>query len=148
MPKSGKIKILIKLNLRRFPPTSAINNSESFLIVHQAADVLGLLDKATPKLFSRIHDEKKSFASQAEAIDFLVSLGANVEDATSALSDEANGKRAIDENFKLLAKYKITGVPTILVNHRYKFSVTQAGGYDKVFEVVDETLALPSNCTK
>jgi len=47
----------------------------------------------------------------------------------------------------LLAKYKIAGVPTILVNHRYKFDVTKAGGYDKVFEVVDQTLAMPSNCS-
>ena len=119
-----------------------------FLIVHQAAKNLGLLDKATPMLFKRLHEQKKSFASPDDAIAFLLSIGASEEDAKKALDDEEKIKTAIDDNFRLLAKYKITGVPAILVNHRYQFNVTKAGGYDKVFEVVEETLKLPSNCSK
>jgi len=118
-----------------------------FLIVHQAAEVLGLLDKATPMLFHRLHEEKKAFTSEDEAAEFLVSVGATKEDALKALQDQENAKNAIDDNFRLLAKYKVAGVPAIVVNHRYKFDVTKAGGYEKVFEVVDQTLALPSSCS-
>jgi protein dithiol oxidoreductase (disulfide-forming) len=119
----------------------------SFLIVHEAAKRLGLLDKATQQLFKRIHEDKKSFASQQEAINFLVGLGATEEAVLAVIKDEEAGKKAMDENFRLLGKYKITGVPTVLVNHKYQIDVTHAGGYDKVFEVVDEVLKLPSNCS-
>lgn len=119
----------------------------SFLIVHQAASVLGILDKAMPKMFSRLHEEKKAFASEDEAAEFLATLGVSKDEALTALQDQENSKNALDDNFRLLAKYKIAGVPTILVNHRYKFDVTKAGGYEKVFEVVDQTLAMPSDCS-
>ncbi len=119
----------------------------AFLIVHQAAEVLGILDKAMPKMFSRLHEEQKAFGSEDEAADFLATLGVSKDEALTALQDQENAKNALDDNFRLLAKYKIAGVPTILVNHRYKFDVTKAGGYDKVFEVVDQTLAMPSNCS-
>ncbi len=118
----------------------------AFLIVHQAANVLGILDKAMPKMFSRLHEEQKGFSSEDEAAEFLASLGVSKEDALTALQDQENAKNVLDDNFRLLAKYKVAGVPTLLVNHKYKFDVTSAGGYEQVFEVVDQTLALPSNC--
>jgi len=118
----------------------------SFLIVHQTAKNLGILDKAMPALFKRLHEDKKTFASQDEAIAFLVALGASEDAVKTAISNEEKIKTGIDENFLLMQKYKISGVPTILVNHQYQFNVTKAGGYDKVFEVVEETLKLPSNC--
>ncbi len=119
----------------------------SFLIIHHAAEKLGLLKTATPALFDRIHVDKKGFTSQDEAVQFLISLGVSEQEAKSTLEDEELIKTAIDEDFRLLSKYKVSGVPTILVNHRYKFNVTQAGGYESVFKLVDETLALPSNCS-
>ena len=94
----------------------------------------------------RIHDEKRGFTSQDDAIDLLVANGADREVAVATLANEETMKTALDANFKLLSKYKIAGVPTMLVNHKYQFDVTKAGGYEKVFEVVEETLKLPSNC--
>jgi len=137
---NGKVKFL------SIPTHLGNQQFGSFILVHEAARTLGILNKVTPLLFKRLHEEKKLFSSQDEAIDFLVSAGANKERATKAIGDEEAIKTAIDNNFGLLAKYKVSGVPTILVNHRYKFNVTKAGGYDKVFEVVDQTLKLPSNC--
>ncbi|MBV1908749.1 MAG: DsbA family protein [Kangiellaceae bacterium] len=144
--KKWKDKNAGKVEFRAVPTHLGNQQFGSFLIVHQAAKVLGVLDKATPKLFSRIHDDQKAFASEQEAVDFLIALGVSKEDAVKTLQDQENSKNAIDDDFRLLAKYKIAGVPTILVNHRYQFDVTKAGGYEKVFEVVDQTLALPSNC--
>ena len=119
----------------------------AFLIIHHAAENLGILSKATPALFKRLHEQKQGFSSQDEAVNFLATLGVSKEAAKTALEEEERLKTAIDEDFRLLAKYKISGVPTILVNHKYKFDVTRAGGYDKVFEVVKQTLAMPSNCS-
>lgn len=146
--QSWKDKNAGKVKFKAVPTHLGRQEFGSFLIVHHAAERLGLLDAATPALFHRIHEEKQQFNSQDDALAFLVSIGASKEDAKAALEDQENGKAAINEDFRLLSKYKISGVPTILVNHRYKFDVTKAGGYDNVFKVVDETLKLPSNCSK
>lgn len=136
-----------KVNFVAIPTNLGREEFGSFLIVHHASDLLGLLDKATPALFDRLHNQKKGFTSPDDAISFLVSLGANQEEAKMAIESDEKIKTAIDESFRLLSKYKITGVPTIIVNHKYQFNVTKAGGYDKVFEVVNQTLKLDSNCS-
>ncbi len=137
-----------KVNFVAIPTHLGREEFGSFLIIHHAANQLGLLDKATPALFDRIHNQKKGFSSPDEAINFLVTLGANQENAKAAIESDEKIKTAIDESFRLLSKYKIAGVPTIIVNHKYQFDVTKAGGYDKVFEIVDQTLKLASNCSK
>jgi thiol:disulfide interchange protein DsbA len=137
-----------KVNFLSIPTHLGRAEFGAFLLIHEAASVMGILDKVRPALFKRIHDEKRGFASQEEAIDLLVANGAIRDVAVTTLANEESIKGALDSNFKLLAKYKIAGVPTILVNHKYQFDVTKAGGYEKVFEVVEQTLKLPSNCNK
>ncbi len=136
-----------KIKFQSVPTHLGHKEFGAFLIVHQAAKSLNILDKAIPMLFKRLHEEKKAFSSPEEAVEFLVSAGANKEEAEKTINDNEKIKSGMDENFRLLAQYKISGVPTILVNHRYQFDVTKAGGYDNVFEIVDETLLLPSNCS-
>ncbi len=136
-----------KVNFKTIPTHLGHQEFNSFLIVHQAAKHLGILDKATPKMFTRLHEQKKAFASQDDVIAFFTSLGVTEDKARSAIQDGPKIQADIDEGFKMLAKYKVAGVPTLLVNYRYQFDVTKAGGYDKVFEVVNETLKLPSNCS-
>lgn len=135
-----------KIQFRSIPTDLGNKSFGSFLIVHHAAEKLGILESAIPALFERLHEQNKGFASVDDAVAFLVSLGASEQDAKQAVGDQEAVKKAVEEDFRLLAKYKISGVPTVLVNHRYKFNVTKAGGYDKVFEVVEQTLKLPSSC--
>ncbi len=137
-----------KIQFRPVPTDLGNKAFGSFLIVHQAAKKLGLLDLAMPALFNRLHEQKKAFSSPDDALEFLVSLGASQQDAKKTLDDQEAMKAAIAEDYRLLSKYKIAGVPTILVNHRYQFNVTKAGGYDNVFKVVEETLKLSSSCTE
>ena len=136
-----------KVKFRAIPTHLGHQEFSSFLIVHQAAQKLGIIEKAMPKIFARLHEQKKSFASQEEVVEFFISLGVAEGSARLAIQDGKSIQDEIDKNFKMLAKYKIAAVPTIIVNYKYQFDVTKAGGYDKVFEVVDETLKLPSNCT-
>lgn len=142
-----KTKNAGKVKFQAIPTHLGHKEFGAFLIVHQAAKNLNLLDQAIPMLFKRLHEDKKSFSSPEEAVEFLVSVGANKEEAEKTINNDEKIKTGMDENFRLLTQYKIAGVPTILVNHRYQFNVTKAGGYEKVFKVVEETLKLPSNCS-
>ncbi len=137
-----------KIQFRPIPTDLGNKKFGSFLIVHHAAEKIGMIEVVIPALFERLHEQKKGFSSLDDAIAFLVSLGASEQDAKQAIEDQKAIEKAVKEDFRLLSKYKISGVPTVLVNHHYQFSVTKAGGYDKVFEVVDETLKLTSHCSK
>jgi len=143
-----KANNLKKINFQAIPTHLGKQEMGPYLIVHHAADQLGLLNQAIPALFKRFHKENKNFSSQDQAINFLVSVGASKEDATKTVANQEAVTAAAGKDYKLLEKYKISSVPTIIVNNRYQITVTQAGGYEKVFEVVEQTLKLPSNCSE
>lgn len=118
----------------------------SLLLVHHAAAKLGVLEGVQKSLFHRIHKEKKLFASPEEAADFLADHGANKEQAMTVLADQATMTETINKDFDMMAKYKITSVPRVIVNHRYMTDITAAGGIENVFNIVDELLAKEHNC--
>ena len=136
-----------EIQFRPIPTDLGNKNFGSYIIVHHAAAKLGLLETAIPALFERLHEQNKGFASLDDAVAFLVSMGASQQDAKQTIEDKETMDKSVQEDYRLLAKYKISGVPTVLVNHRYKFNVTKAGGYDNVFKVVEQTLELPSSCS-
>ena len=118
----------------------------SLLLVHHAADKLGVLEGVQKALFNRIHNEKKLFATPDEAADFLTEHGANREKALEALNDRVAMGETINKDFEMMSKYKITSVPRVIVNHRYMTDITAAGGTENVFKVVDELLAKEHSC--
>jgi len=119
----------------------------SLLLVHHAADKLGVLDKAQHALFERVHKEKKLFGSPEEAADFLLAQGATDRDeALAALNDQTAMAEVIEQGFQMMTKYKVTSVPRVLVNHQYMTDISRAGGQNEVFELVDELLKKDHSC--
>ncbi len=116
------------------------------LLVHHAANKLGVLNKTRPALFKRVHDEKKLFGSADEAAEFLAAQGADKKEALKVLNDQEAMVAEIKRDFEMMAKYKITHVPQVMVNHQYITDITSAGSPTKVFERVDEMLALENSC--
>ena len=118
----------------------------SLLLVHHAADKLGVLEGVQPALFDRVHKEKKLFGTPEEAADFLAEHGANKDEAIAALNDRVAMGETINKDFEMMAKYKVTSVPRVIVNHRYMTDITAAGGTENVYKLVDELLAKQHNC--
>ncbi|MGX5172543.1 thiol:disulfide interchange protein DsbA/DsbL [Aliikangiella sp. IMCC44653] len=120
----------------------------SYLLVHHAADKLGILDKVRPALFERFHKEKKLFASAEEAAQFLADQGADKAKATETLAQENLEPigEAIKQDYLMMADYKITHVPQLLVNNKYLTDITRSGGQAETFENIDKLLAMPHNC--
>lgn len=135
-----------KVEFRSIPTTLGHEELGSLLLVHHAAKLLGIGEKTQHALFNRFHKEKKLFASQEEAVEFLVAQGADAKKAATVLSDKEGMSKSIEADFELLKQYKISSVPFLLVNHQYTTSIDSAGGHTEVFEVVDETLQLTHSC--
>jgi thiol:disulfide interchange protein DsbA len=118
------------------------------IIIHHTAEKTGVLDKIQPKMFAMLHEQKGGFKNLDELVKIFVDAGANEQQVRETLQNEAYLKGKFEADYETMKKYKITGVPTLLVNYQYQINVASAGGYDKVFEVVDKALALPAKCAK
>ncbi len=104
-------------------------------------EALGLIEKLHGKLFYAIHSEHRQVTSAKQ-------LGAWVEE-----QGESNAQEVIDTydsfavNTKvnyattMTGKYGISGVPAIIVDGKYRTSVSQAGDHDSLFEVINFLVA-------
>lgn len=116
------------------------------ILLHHAAKALGVEEKYKAAMFHRVNVEKKLFGSEQEAADFLITQGADKNKVKSAMNDTKALTVSIEHDWKLLKDYKVTSVPKVLVNHKYITDPKKAGGYDKIFSVVDELLKKEHNC--
>lgn len=101
---------------------------------YYAADALGVVDKIHDPLFRAIHVEKRPLGSPAALADFFAEHGVPREDFTGALNSFAaklNVARAQD----LTKRYGITGVPTLIVDGRYRTSASIAGTHERALQV-------------
>lgn len=119
-----------------------------FVVIHHSADELGVLDKIKPQLFATIHENKIAFQDFEGVVKMFVEAGVDEQKARETLQNEQMLRNRLEQDYNLMLKYKITGVPAVLVNYQYQVSVSSAGGYDKVFEVVDKALKLPAKCSQ
>ncbi|WP_164503408.1 thiol:disulfide interchange protein DsbA/DsbL [Pleionea sediminis] len=113
-----------------------------FVVSHYIAERLNVLDKVKPQLFAIIHENKPI----NNILEVFTAAGIPEEEAKKAFEDSETIRKDLVKGFELSKNYKITGVPKILVNYQYTVDVTSAGGYEKVFEVVEDTLKLSAKC--
>ncbi len=113
-----------------------------FVVSHYIAERLGVLDQIKPKLFAIIHEQKQI----NNILQLFTEAGLNEADVKKAFEDTEKTRQSLVDGFELMKRYKISGVPKVLVNYQYQIDVTTAGGYDKVFDVVDDTLKLSAKC--
>ncbi len=100
------------------------------------ADLLGVTDKIHTPLFERLHKQKKPLRSADDIKAFFVERGVSAEDFDKTFNSFAvitktnRAKQARD-------MYGITGVPTLVVNGKYRTTAKLAGGNRQMLEVVD-----------
>jgi thiol:disulfide interchange protein DsbA len=103
---------------------------------YYTAELLGVLDKIHEPLFEHIHKDRKMIASEDELKAFFVQQGVSAEDFDKTFKSFAvitKTNRAKEAR----TLYGITGVPTMVVNGKYRTSASMAGGNTKMLKVVD-----------
>jgi protein dithiol oxidoreductase (disulfide-forming) len=96
-----------------------------------AAQQLGVLEKSHARMFKALFEEQKQFANIDEIAAWYAQFGVSAKAFTDAFTNagmEAKLQRVVD----LTPKYGVEGTPTMIVDGKYKFDVTMAGGPDKV----------------
>lgn len=103
------------------------------------AEALGVVDAIHSDFFDAIQDKKQTLETEDELAKFFVAHG--VKDADFR---ETYKSFMIDSKMRqapaLAAKYGITGVPTIIVNGKYKTNGTLAGSQEKMIDVMNELI--------
>ena len=117
-----------------------------FLMTHYAADKLGILDKIKPMLFKMVHEDKKLIQGVDVAIELLVSAGVTKELAETTIKDQEFLKSVFTKNITLMQNYRVSSVPTILVNYQYKTDVPTVNGRENLFPTVDRLLSFEAKC--
>jgi len=108
--------------------------------VYYTAEALGVVEKAHGAVFKAIFDEKKPMSKMEDIAEFYKAYGVKPEDfvaASTSFAVETKVRRATE----LVQRYKVDGTPTIIVNGKYRVGPRSAGGYDKIFDVVNTLIA-------
>ncbi|HRQ64012.1 MAG TPA: thiol:disulfide interchange protein DsbA/DsbL [Xanthomonadaceae bacterium] len=105
-----------------------------------AAEVLGILDQSHQALFRAIHVERKPLRSLEDLARFHSQFGVTEEqflDAAKSFAVETKINRARQMGMR----YQIDGTPTLVIAGKYRATITSAGGYDELFELIEELVA-------
>lgn len=101
-----------------------------------AAEALGVLDKFHNPLFKAIHEEEQKIFDEESLLKFAGTLDidhAAFKDAFIGFTVDAKVKQAM----QFTRESGISGVPSIIINGKYRTGAQLAGGQDKVLKVVD-----------
>ena len=93
---------------------------------------LGILEQFHKKLFDEIHVRKNELATTADFLSWLNKNGVSKEKTDKYqknFSINMKTSQAKSDSFK----YQIKGVPTFIVDGKYRVSTTEAGSQDRIF---------------
>lgn len=107
---------------------------------YYTAEKLGIVDQIHQPLFDAIHRDKKRILNGNQLRDFFARHGVDKVEFTRIFdSEEITDK--LKEAFVAAQGYKVTGVPAIIVNGKYRTSASMAGSYQKMIEIMDQLIA-------
>lgn len=104
--------------------------------VFYAAEATGDLEKLHSVIFNAIHVEKRRLNTEEELLDFVAEQGIDrdvFEKAMNSFSVKSKVKKAL----VMSQTSGITGVPSMVVNGKYRTDAPAAGSMEDMLEVVD-----------
>jgi thiol:disulfide interchange protein DsbA len=103
---------------------------------YYTAELLGVLDKTHDALFEVIHKEKRKITDEAALQDFFVAQGISAEEFKSTFNSFAVNVK-VSTARQMSRRYAITGVPTLVVNGKYRTSLGMARGSENAIKIVN-----------
>ena len=103
-------------------------------------EAMGVEHKVHAAVFNAIQKEGKRLTDKAEMADFLATQGVDKEKFLQTFDSFAI-KGQIAKAKDLAKKYEISGVPTMVVDGKYRFDLGTAGGPEQALNVADQLIA-------
>ncbi len=105
-------------------------------IFYFVLEELDLVEKLHEPLFNAIHVQKKQFNSRQSFIDWVASFGVETGKVEKAF-DAFSVRIKVNKSKLNTLKYKINGVPTVVVNGKHLTDATHAGSHIDMLKVID-----------
>ena len=103
-------------------------------------EAMGVENKVHSAVFNAIQKEGKRLTDKNDMADFLATQGVD-KDKFLATFDSFAIKGQIANAKKLAKKYEVSGVPTMIVDGKYRFDLGTAGGPEEALNVADQLIA-------
>ncbi|MGR8930068.1 MAG: thiol:disulfide interchange protein DsbA/DsbL [Gammaproteobacteria bacterium] len=103
------------------------------------AEVLGVAEKVHADFFNAIQNKKQRLTSEDDLAKFFADHGVNDEEfraAYNSFSVDAKLRQAESMG----PRYGITGVPTLIVNGKYRITATTAKSQENMLKVLDQLI--------
>ena len=104
--------------------------------IYYTAKALGIEQQFVPAAFNTIQNEGRMLTGNTELEYYF--RGFDVEkDRYKAVSTSFGVRNAVDQADKKMKDWKVSGVPSLVVNGKYKVSASRSVRTDELFDVVD-----------
>lgn len=103
------------------------------------AEALGVNEKTHADFFDAIQNKKQKLTSEDELAKFFADHGVKEEDFRNAYNSFIVDTK-MRQAESMAARYGVTGVPTVIVNGKYRVTGTTAKSQDNIFKVADELI--------
>jgi len=117
-------------------PGIASKRWELLAKAYYVAELLGVLDKTHDALFEVIHKEKRKITDEAALQEFFVDQGISAEEFKSTFNSFAVNVK-VNNARDMSRRYAITGVPTLVINGKYKTSLGMARGSKNAIRILN-----------
>ena len=104
--------------------------------IYYTAKALGIEQQFVPAAFNTIQNEGRMLTGNTELEYYFRGFDVN-KDKYKAVSTSFGVRNAVDQADKKMKQWKVTGVPSLIVNGKYKVSASRVVRTDQLFEVVD-----------
>ncbi|MGI9265669.1 MAG: DsbA family protein [Gammaproteobacteria bacterium] len=100
------------------------------------AEALGRLDEMHEGMFKAVNVDRNPLNTEDQLVEFFGNYGVSKEEFLEAFNSFAVQTK-LRRADSLVRRYRITGVPAVVVNGKYVTGADVAGGVPELFEVVD-----------
>lgn len=101
------------------------------------AKKMGVLEQIHEPLFHALHTQKRRINNDDALYDFVTKLGVDGGEFSKIYSSNAT-ETNIKEALVMGKRYRVTGVPSVVVNGKYLTSASLAGSFENMLKVVDK----------
>lgn len=104
---------------------------------YYTAEKLGVLDKIHRPLFDALHKKGEPIMDKKRLREFFIAQGVDGTDFTKTFSSEEVSDK-IKKAILMGKRYRITGVPTVIINGKYRTSASVAGSYSNIIDIINQ----------
>ena len=109
--------------------------------VYFTAELLDVIDDVHTPIFREIHVNRNMLTETNALVDFFAQYGVMPDEFNQTFESFAVFTR-MQRDDELSRRYRISSVPTVVVNGKYVTNATMAGDYPDLLRLVDELVAM------